>query len=66
MISYNMANVIATDGVKMSTIQRKTLPLDHKAALLILSCYMNINNIPRYIYICKQYLKETMFTVTED
>jgi hypothetical protein len=59
-------NMIALDGIKMSTIQRKTLPLDHTAALLILLCYMNINNIPRYIYIyiCiytyKQYLTETM------
>jgi len=57
--------MIALDGVKMSIIQRKSLPVDHKAALLILSCYMNINNIPSYIYIYKQYLKETMFTVTE-
>lgn len=44
-------NMTALDGVKMSTIHRKILPLDHKEPLLILSCYMNINNIPRYIYI---------------
>ena len=50
-------NMIVLDSVKMSTLHRKILPLDHKAAVLILSCYTNINNIPRYIYIyiCKEY-----------